>query len=262
MTSEVSSTTDQGKTLLSAVQSLERLTSTALQSDHAVTRQIGQAADTLADAADRSVAGAEASAQAARIATEAVRGIAEVASNLAASQGRVEGAMAAEAEANTRLAEALRSGTGGVAASAKSLQEIGNGLADLRDELAQISAQNLRQANALGTLLGEQGEIAGGIGQVARDLSAVGIATAQRQREVNEDVALLVERLEHLTSLLARATSSAPTPDALASAFRGALRDELTAQADLIADALDARSGAAPATAGGRAGWPLGRRGS
>lgn len=262
MTSEVSVTTDQGKTLLSAVQSLERLTSTALQSDHAVTRQIGQAADTLADAADRSVAGAEAAAQAARVATEAVRGIADVASTLAASQGRAELAMAAEAEANARLVDALRAGSGGMAASTQSLQEIGNGLADLRDELAQISAQNMRQANALSTVLSEQGEIAGGIGQVARDLSAVGIATAQRQREVNEDVAELIERLDHLTGLLARATTSAPTPEALTAAFRGALRDELTAQADLIADAIDTRAGSTGTGTPARGGWPLGRRGT
>jgi hypothetical protein len=267
LTSEVSVTTDQQRSLLSAVQNLERLTSTSLQSDQAVTRQIGSAATTLAEAADRSLAGAEAAAQAARVATEAVRGIADVASTLAVSQGRVENAMAAEAEANTRLADALRSGTGGVAASTKSLQEIGTGLAHLRDELGQIATQSAHQANALGQLLSDQGEIASGLSQVARDLSAVGIATAQRQREVNEDVSVLLSRLDGLTTLLARATAVAPTPDALAQAFTGALRNELSAQADLIADAMDARGHGhnLPVAAGApaprsRGGWPRDRR--
>jgi DNA repair exonuclease SbcCD ATPase subunit len=267
LTSEVSVTTDQQRSLLSAVQNLERLTSTSLQSDQAVTRQIGSAATTLAEAADRSLAGAEAAAQAARVATEAVRGIADVASTLAVSQGRLENAMAAESEANTRLADALRSGAGGVSASTKSLQEIGTGLGQLRDELGDIAAQSARQASALGQLLSDQGEIANGLSQVARDLSAVGIATAQRQREVNEDVSVLLSRLDGLTTLLARATATAPTPDALAQAFTGALRNELSAQADLIADAMDARGhghslpvAAGPPAPRSRGGWPRDRR--
>ena len=259
MTSEVSSSTDQGRTLLSAVQSLERLTGSALQSDQAVTRQLSSAAATLAEASDRSVAGAEAAAQAARVATEAVRGIADIASTLASGQARAETALAAGADANARLADAMRSGSGGMAASTKSLQEIAQGLVGLRDDLGELAAHSAQQAGTLGKLLRDQGEIAGGIGQVARDLSAVGIATAQRQREVNEDVAQLIERLEHLTNLLARATAAAPTPDAIAQALRGALRSEMTIQADLIADAIDARSGAAPAVP---AGWPAPRRGT
>jgi hypothetical protein len=57
-------------------------------------------------------------------------------------------------------------------------------------------------------LLTEQNTIASGLGQVARDLSAVGIATSQRQREVNEEVASLVRRLDTLTSVLARSSGT------------------------------------------------------
>jgi len=262
LTSEVSVSADQGRTLLSAVQNLERLTGTSLQSDQAVTRQIGVAATTLAEAADHSLAGAEAAAQAARVATDAVRGIADVAATLAVNQGRVESAMASGAEANAQLADALRSGNGGVAASTKSLHEIGNGLAHLRDELGQLTDLNAQQANALSKLLGDQGNIAGGLSQVARDLSAVGVATAQRQHEVNEDVAVLLQRLDGLTNLLARATANAPTPDGLAQAFTSALRSELANQADLIADALDARGGVAvgAGSASRAPGWPRDRR--
>ncbi len=248
LTSEVGVSADQQRTLLSAVQGLERLTASGIQSDQAVTRQLTSAANTLADAADRSLAGAEAAAQAGRVATEAVRGIAELASDLAASQSRVEAAVAAEAEANSRLADALRAGTGGVTASTRSLQEIAGGLADLREEFARLAAQSADQAGALNALLAEHGTVAMGLSQVARDLSAVGIATAQRQREVNEDVTTLLNRLDALTNLLARATASAPTTESLQQAFTNALRSELGAQADILADVLDARAGGAVGT--------------
>ena len=258
ITSEVSVTTDQGRTLLSAVQSLERITTSGIQSDQAVTRQIGNAATTLAEAADKSLAGAEAAAQAGRVATEAVRGIAELAEGLAQGQARVEAAVAGEAEANGRLADALRGSTGGVAASTRTLQEIGAGLAGLRDELGRIANQSAQQASSLHALLGEQESIASGLSRVAQDLSAVGIATAQRQREVNEDVSALVHRLDNLTDLLSRATAAAPTGDVLQRAFTSALRNELSTQADQIAGALGARLAPAPVAdeAAAVATWP------
>jgi len=266
LTSEVSVTTDQQRTLLSAVQSLERLTTSGIQSDQAVTRQIGTAAATLADAADKSLAGSEAAAQAARIATEAIRGIAELAQGLASGQARVETAVAGEAEANQRLADALRGSAGGVAASTRTLQEIGAGLARLPDDLGRIAAQSGQQAASLAALLNEQESIASGLAQVAHDLSAVGIATAQRQREVNEDVSNLVKRLDGLANLLGRATGGSPSVEMLQHAFTAALRSELSAQAEQIADALDARlsPGSAAAAPGGvrrdRGGlWPRGR---
>jgi predicted nucleic acid-binding Zn-ribbon protein len=241
LTSEVSMTTDQQRSLLSAVQGLERLTTSNIQSDQAVTRQIGTAAASLAEAADRSLAGSETAAQAARVATEAVRGVADIAQTLAAAQARAESAVAAEAEANGRLADALRTSTGGVAATARTLQEIGAGLAGLRDDLGRLANHSADQARSLNALLAEQESLAAGLSQVARDLGAVGIATAQRQREVNQDVSALVERLDHLASLLGRAAQNAPTPDMLQRALTGALREELAAQADQIADALDRR---------------------
>jgi len=265
LTSEVSLTTDQQRTLLSAVQSLERMTTSGIQSDQAVTRQIGTAAATLADVADKSLAGADAAAQAARIATEAIRGIAELTDSLAQGQARVETAVASEAEANQRLADALRGSTGGVAASTRTLQEIGAGLARLREDLDRIATHAGDQATTLTSLLGEQESIAAGLSQVARDLSAVGIATAQRQREVTEDVSTLVSRLDGLTALLSRATSAAPTSEVLQRAFTAALRSELAVQADQIADALDARQlppnaqGAPSAARRDRGLWPRGR---
>ena len=107
LTSEVSSSVDQGRTLLKAVQGLEQLTVANLQSDQALTRQIATAAEALVEAADKGIAGADAAAQASRVATDAVRGIGAIAQDLAASQIRVERAVAEEAEANSRLADAV-----------------------------------------------------------------------------------------------------------------------------------------------------------
>lgn len=224
LTSEVSTTSDHQRTLLSAVQGLERLTTNNIQSDQAVSRQLGTAATTLADVAEKALAGADASTQAARVATEAVRGIGEIAQHLATSQSRVEAALAAEVETNTRLADALRGSTGGVTASTRTLQEIGAGLSHLRDEFARLASQSADQAMTLRSLLDDQAGIASDLTKVARDVSSISIVTAQRQEAVNKEVSALVNRIESLTNLLARAAQNAPTTENLERAFANALR--------------------------------------
>jgi chromosome segregation ATPase len=206
LTSEIGIAGDQQRTLLGAVASLDRLVASGIQSDQAVTRQLGDTAKSLADAADKALAGAEAAAQAGRVATDAVRGIAEVSSGLVTSQVRVESAIAAETEANARLADSLRGSAGGVTAATKALSEISTNLNSLRDEFGRIVQLSNDQSTALSRLLTEQNTIATGLSQVARDLSAVGITTSQRQREVNEEVASLVRRLDNLTTVLAKAS--------------------------------------------------------
>jgi archaellum component FlaC len=206
LTSEIGIAGDQQRTLLGAVASLDRLVASGIQSDQAVTRQLGDTAKSLADAADKALAGSEAAAQAGRVATDAVRGIAELSSGLVTSQVRVETAVAAEAEANSRLADTLRGSTGGVTSATKALSEISASLNVLRDEFGRIVQLSSDQSTSLSRLLTEQNTIATGLSQVARDLSAVGITTSQRQREVNEEVASLVRRLDNLTTVLAKAT--------------------------------------------------------
>ena len=263
LTSEVSVTSDQQQTLLSAVQSLERLTTSNIQSDQSVTRQMATAASAIADAADKATSGADAAAQAARVATDAVRGIGELTRTLAESQSRVEAAIADEAEANSRLAGSLHDGTDGVAASTRTLQEIGVGLSRLRDELERLANQGAGQTGTLNDLLEEQASVATGLSQVARDLSSVSIVTAQRQQEVNQEVADLVERIHGLTDALGQAARNMPTVDALQQAFAGALRGELAGQVDAIADALDTRQGGDQFSSAGRRDparlWPRGR---
>jgi hypothetical protein len=205
LTSEVSATVDQGRTLLRAVQGLEQVTVATMQSDQALTKQIAAAAEALVEAADKGIAGADAAAQASRVATEAVRGIGAIAHDLAGSQTRVERAVAEEAESNSRLADALRSNAGGISASARALGEIESGLGGLRDELGRFASGAAGQAQTLNGLLEQQASIATGLAQVARDISTISIRTAQRQDEVSRDVGMLVERLDRVIKGLSRA---------------------------------------------------------
>lgn len=255
LTSEVSVSSDQGRALLAAVQGLERLTVSGIQSDQAVTRQIGAAAATLADTADKALAGAESAAQAARLATESSRGIVDLAQSLAGSQARIEAAVVAESESNTRLADALRGSVNGVATSTRLLGEIGAGLSGLRDDLARLAAHSEEQARTLGALLDEQTAIAGGMAEVAGNMSQISLMSTQRQEAVAKQVTDLVGRLDALADVLGRAATSVPSAAALERAFAGALRAELATQADQIAEALGREPAARRDRDPGR-GWP------
>ncbi len=116
----------------------------------------------------------------------------------------VEHAVAAEAEANNRLAEAMRGNAGGIASSARTLSEIEEGLSSLRDELGRLAAGTAGQAQTLSSLLEEQASIATGLSQVARDISTISMRTAQRQDDVSRDVGTLIERLERVIQGLGR----------------------------------------------------------
>jgi hypothetical protein len=210
LTSEVGVSADQQRSLFTAVTSLERLVATGIQSDHGVTRQLAEAANTLADAADKSLAGSEAAAQAGRIASEAVRGIAEISAALASSQTRVESALATETEANSRLAEALRGGMTGVNASAKTLAEVQTALGHLRHEFSRISEIGQEQSLALSRMMTEQSAISSSLSQVARELSSSSSASQQRQRELNDEFQTLMRRLDQVASAMARAAGGPP----------------------------------------------------
>ncbi|HEY7029942.1 MAG TPA: methyl-accepting chemotaxis protein [Thermomicrobiales bacterium] len=248
LTSEIGVASDQQRSLHAAVNSLERLVATNIQSDHSVMRQLTEAASTLAESADKSLAGTEAAAQAGRVATEAIRGIAEMSAALAASQSRLEHALANETESNARLVDSLRTGMNGVGASTKSLTEISAALGNLKDEFGRISDLSQEQSVTLSRLLTEQSAIASGLGQVARDMSAAGIATSQRQREVNDEVAGLVRRLDALASHLGRISGQGPGTDNLTPpAAPSGVRSVLPNAPDFLADPLE--------TPGGRR-WP------
>lgn len=210
LTGEVSAATDQQKSLLTAVSQLERMTSSSLQSDQAITRQLALAANSLSETADKAITGAESAAQAGRIASDSVRAIGEIARQIGQSQDRVEQTLAGDAQANGRLAEALRVTTAGTQSNTRALDDIGAGLNRIKEEFERLGTQTGQQANALSGLLAHQGEIAKDISQVARDMGSIGLTTAQRQREVSQDLQHLVQRLDGLATTLNRLIQQSP----------------------------------------------------
>ena len=231
LTSEIGAASEQQRSLLTAVSNLERLTSSSIQSDQAATRQLAAAAVSLADASDKALSGAETAAQAGRTASEAVRGISTIASTIAESQSRVEAAMSSGTEANSRLAEALRTNTSTAQATARTLNDIGAVFGRFRDEFDRIGQQSAQQSAALNNLLTQQADIARDISTVAKELGSVGMTTAQRQREVSQDLTHLMQRLDGLANSLSRMSQQVPSTDALQQAFANALRGASTRQA-------------------------------
>lgn len=227
LTSEVSTSGGQQRTLLAAVANLERMTSSSIQSDQAVARQMSTAASRLAETADKAISGAESAAQAGRVAVDAVRGISAIVQEVSESQHRVEQALVSQTDTNGALAESLRVNTTASQSNARNLSEIGGGLSRLRDEFERIGAQSGQQAAALNTLLTQQAEMTREISQIVRDMGAVGLSTAQRQREVNQDFQHLVQRLDSLANTLNRLVQQAPSTENLQQAFTSALRAEI-----------------------------------
>lgn len=207
LSSEVSSSGESQRALQKSVASLERLIGSGMQSDAALTRKISEAADALADAADRSLAGAETASQAGRLATDAVHGIVDLTASLSGGQARLEHALSEQTEANAKLADSLRSGMGGVSASSRSLGDISMALAQLREEFARMSQLAEEQTMTLSRLLSEQNTMASSLSEVARDLGAAGVSTSLRQREMNDEMASLVRRLDALAGTLSHLAS-------------------------------------------------------
>ena len=227
LSGEVSIAGDQQRSLLTAVGNLERVTSSAIQSDQSVMRQLASAASSLSSTADKTISGAESAAQASRAAADAVRGISQLAQQIAESQSRVEHALSSETESNQRLAEALYASTANTQTTADTLHDINEGLAHLREEFNRLGAQTGQHANAFNTLLAKQTDLAHDMSDVVRDLGAIGMSTAQRQREVNEDMQHLVQRLDGLANTLNRLVQLSPNTENLEQAFSSALRSEL-----------------------------------
>ena len=227
LTGEVGAAGDQQRTLLTAVSNLERMTSSSIQSDQAVARQMSTAANNLAETADKAITGAENAAQASRVAVDAIRGISQIAQQVAESQARVEQALTTQTDTSGQLSESLRSSTASSHATARTLNDIGGGLSKIREEFERLSVQTGQQANALNGLLAQQSDIAKDISQTVRELGNVGLTTAQRQREVNQDFQHLVQRLDGLANTLNRLVQQTPSTENLQQAFTTALRAEL-----------------------------------
>ena len=224
---QVGATGDQQRSLLTAVTSLERLTSSAIQSDQAVNRQLAQAANNLAETADKAITGADQAAQAGRIASDAVRGLGQIAQKIAESQERIDQLVMGDMDATGRLSEALLASTTGSENTTRALNDVGQGLSRIRAEFERLGTQTGQHASTLNNVLTQQAEIARDITQVAKELGSVGLTTSQRQREVNQDLQHLIQRLDSVTTTLNRVAQQAPSTENLQQAFAAALRAEL-----------------------------------
>jgi hypothetical protein len=202
LTSEVAGSSDHQRGLQHALANIERIMESDAQREGAMTRHLADAASALSEAADRSIASADTAAQAGRVATEAVQHIAEIAETLAHSQSSLDRALAEQTDVNAKLADALRSGSGGVSASSRMLSDIAVSLGELREEFHRISQLSQEQTITLSRLLSEQTTMASNLSDVAQDLAAAGVSTSLRQREMNDEAAGLMRRLDSLAATL------------------------------------------------------------
>ena len=228
LASEVASSGDQQRTLLTAVSNLERTTSSSIQSDQAVSRQMASAAGRLSETADKAITGAESASQAGRAAVDAVRAMSAIAEQIAESQKQVETALASQTTSAGSLVESIRQGTANTQTTTRHLTEIGNELGRLRDEFERIGSQSTQQGAALKSLLSQQADMTKELAQVVRDMGAQGLVSTQRQREVTQDFQHLVQRLDGLANTLNRLVQQAPSTEALQQAFTNALRAEVS----------------------------------
>jgi len=250
LTSEVGASGDQQRNLLNAIHNLASVVATGGQQEQVVLRQLSDAATNLTSFSDNAMAQIKAAEQASAAAQMVATGIEDIGNKLRDGYERLAGAMAGGTEANARLAEALRTGTNGVEASAQTMKNIVGHLTQLRQEFALVNQQTANQGAALSQLIGEQRSVASDLSKAARELSAAIASTAHR----NQDASVLLSRLDALASRLDRAAAALPSPDALQQAFGAALRTELTNQAGLIANALDGRDPHQPRAAANL--WP------
>lgn len=227
LASDVSATTDQQRSMLAAVTNLERMTASSIQSDQAASRQFSLAASNLAETADKAITGAESAAQAGRIASDAVRGMGDIIKRLTTSQESIDRRLSGDMEATGKLSDSIRTSTTSAQATARALNDIGAGLTRIREEFERLGTNTGQHANALNTVLNQQAEIARDMSQVAKEMGSVGLTTAQRQREVNQDLTHLVQRLDGLANTLNRMVQQVPNVENLQTAFGAALRSEL-----------------------------------
>lgn len=208
--SDLASTAEQQRSLLTAVTNLERLTSSAIQNDQAATRQLAQTAARLEETAEKTISGADQTSQASRLAMEAVRSITDLTREISASQARIDEVLTAQNSASSHLTETLRTADGASSQTARQLADIGNGLVALQRDFANVGQQNAQQAQALSVLVQKQSENGQELGALVREISGVALTTAQRQREVNDGVQHLVQRLDNLANSLNHLISQQP----------------------------------------------------
>lgn len=202
LASDLASSGEQQRALLTAVTNLERLTSSAIQNDQAATRQLAQTAARLSETAEKTITGAERASSAGRLAMEAVQNVSTIAQEIAASQARIDEVITAQNTSSTALSETLRSGESQNAQTVRQLQDIGAGLVALQREFAAVGQQNAQQLQAVNAMMQRQAESGQDLATLAREIGGIAMSTTQRQREVNDGVQHLLQRLDSVANAL------------------------------------------------------------
>jgi chromosome segregation ATPase len=221
---DVATTGRHQATLLSTLQNLEQLTSSAIQSDQAVTHRLAEAAAAISESADAAVTGAENANRISEAANQALRGIGELAQRLADTSEELHAALSRDTSSTQSVATSLAASAKQNERIVESLASLASEVAEIRDGFADMASRTATQTRVLNQLLEQQGGITQEITQATRELGAAGMTTAQRNREAREDIARLAQRLEQLTTSLNRAAQQIPTVETLQRAFAGAMR--------------------------------------
>jgi methyl-accepting chemotaxis protein len=221
---DVASTGRHQATLLSTLQNLEQLTSSAIQSDQAVTHRLAEAAAAISESADAAMSGAENANRIAEASNQALRGIGELAQRLSDTSQELATAMSRDTTSTQDIASALTATARQNERIVESLNALATDIGEIRAGFGDLANRTAAQARTLNGLLEQQTGIAQEITRATKELGAAGMTTAQRNREAKEDFARLAQRLEQLTTSLNRAAQQVPTVDTLQRAFSAALR--------------------------------------
>lgn len=224
---DVSATGRHQETLLATLQNLEQMTSSAIQSDQAVTHRLAEAANAIAGSADSAVAGADHAAQVSDAAHDALRGMADLAQRLVDTNTQLTNAMNREHGSTDAFGSAISAASRQNTAVAEHLSGLTSELSGMRETFTDLADRTASQTRALTKMLEQQSTIAEDISRATRELGSAGMNTAQRNREAREDLARLAQRLDQLTTSLNRAAQQLPTTENLQRAFASALRTEV-----------------------------------
>ena len=221
---DVATTGRHQVTLLSTLQNLEQLTSSAIQSDQAVTHRLAEAAAAISESADAAISGTDNATRVTESANQALRGIGELAQRLADTSNELSSAIARDTSASHDFASSIAATTQQNAHIAESMANLTHDIGEIRAAFADLGTRTANQTRALNQLLEQQAGLTQEISRATKELGSAGMATAQRNREAREDLARLAQRLEQLTNSLNRAAQQIPNTETLQKAFASALR--------------------------------------
>ncbi|HEV2127415.1 MAG TPA: hypothetical protein VGR22_02220 [Thermomicrobiales bacterium] len=241
LSSDVAATGRHQSTLLSTLQNLEQLTSSAIQSDQAVTHRLAEAASAISESADTAATSADNANRLAEAANQALRGIGELAQRVVDTSDELTRAMNRDTSSGEEVAASITRTTQQNQQVADTLAGLASDIEAIRSAFGDLANRSATQVRALNQLLDQQGSITQEITRATRELGSMGMSSAQRNREVREELTRLAQRLEQLTTSLNRAAQQVPTAENLQKAFAGALRSSIDTDRAAIEEERPAR---------------------